>query len=130
MITPRNKHLAGERPRASSWVVDFRAPLRRSKPQVCSRTRHKHFAVRQQSGGVKAARNVHASSFGPGACRRIVKLGSGKKVIVGASVSTRNQHLAVGQKRRRTILPRGGESAGKGPGSSDWVVEFCALRWI
>src|SRR5205814_640496 len=46
--------------------------------------------------------------------------------VLGVDEAACDEHLAVGQQRRRVTIPPGGEAAGGAPGPAGWIVQFRA----
>ena len=69
------------------------------------------------------ARGVEVARGGPSSARRIVQLRARE---IAAIVPSCDEHLAVGQQRRRVFKARGVEVARGGPSSARWIVQLRA----
>ena len=113
---------AGGRPGPARRIVEFRA--RESVKQLTLRLRRAPCRWAATSPCAIACRG-EAAGRRPGPARRIVEFRareSGAEAILAAC----DEHLAVGQQRRRVPSACGGEAAGRRPGPARRIVEFRA----
>src|SRR5438876_1829806 len=124
VIRPPGGEAAGGAPGPAGWIVQFRAP---ESAGVVRSSCDEHLAVGQQRRRVPiSACGIEAAGGCPGPARRIVEFRARERAAGVTTLSTYDEHLAVGQQRRRVKKPRGIEAASGTPGPAGWIVHFRA----
>src|SRR5262249_37293888 len=114
-------HAARRSPKPGRRIIEFRSPESAAAVLAfaVNSPGHEHLAVGQKRRAMVLSLLSHAARRAPQSGRGIIELRAREKVAAAAAEvqSPRDEHLAVGQERRRVFFAWGGEAAGDGPGS-------------